>query len=108
MSPTARSLARLREQGYLAEVVERFVPGARVRRDLFGVFDILAIKGEETLGVQACTVTNQAKRLAKIEKEPRVGDWLLGGTRRIEVHAWGLHGARGKRKLWDCTVTEVK
>src|SRR5690606_37554474 len=50
-SPTARTLAWLREQGWDADVVERWVPGAKVRRDFLGFADILAIRGEATLAV---------------------------------------------------------
>lgn len=107
VSPTARSLRRLRERGYLCQVVERFNPGARVRQDLFGFIDILAIKGGITLGVQACTVGDQSKRIAKIKAEPKAAAWLSGYARHIEVHGWGKHGPRGKRKTWDVTETSV-
>ena len=40
MSPTARSLRYLRECGHVADVVERWIPRANVRRDLFGVIDV--------------------------------------------------------------------
>ena len=36
MSPTARSLAWLRDGGWTAGVVERWNPGARVRQDFLG------------------------------------------------------------------------
>jgi ribosome assembly protein YihI (activator of Der GTPase) len=43
-SPTQLSLEKLRADGYLAEVVERFVPGANIRKDLWGWVDIDTIE----------------------------------------------------------------
>ena len=42
-SPTQRSLKLLRDEGYTAQVVERWNPHARVRQDLFGVIDTAAM-----------------------------------------------------------------
>lgn len=86
-SPTQRSLAYLREQGYTAAVVERWNPHARIRQDLFGFVDLVAIRDGETLAVQACSGSDVSKRVAKIaasEAAPKVrsAGW------RIEVHGW--------------------
>jgi hypothetical protein len=105
----------------MAQVVERFNPGARVRQDLYGFGDILAVreavlhprdaaflKGPMLL-VQACTVGDQSRRLAKITSPPvaeKARVWLQAGG-RIEVHGWALRGPRGKRKLWSLTCTTV-
>lgn len=52
MSPTARSLAHLRELGCRVKVVEKWNPFAKVRQDLFGG-DLLALKaGEPVLIIQ--------------------------------------------------------
>lgn len=86
-SPTARSLAVLRADGWLAEVVEYRVPRINILRDLFGFIDILAIKGDEILGVQATSRSNVAARLSKIAEHPNVGAVRKAGI-RIEVHGW--------------------
>src|SRR5205809_110083 len=90
MSPTERSLAYLRRQGYAAEVVERFVrrPGGGFRKDLFGFVDIVAVQGNETLGVQVTTSDHVSDRAAKarlaLESQPalRACSW------RFIVHGW--------------------
>jgi hypothetical protein len=46
MSPTAKSLALLRELGYLAVVTEHWDGFAKVRRDLLGCIDVLGLKHE--------------------------------------------------------------
>jgi hypothetical protein len=47
MAPTARSLKLLRDTGHAVGVVESWVPGANVRRDLFGFADLLAVQRVE-------------------------------------------------------------
>jgi hypothetical protein len=111
MSPTQRSLRRLRAAGYTAAVVERWNPGARVRVDLFGFIDIVAIYAGKTgvVGVQSTTTDNQSKRLAKIASEPvatKARAWLLCGN-TIIVEGWSKKGPRGKRKLWESSRTSV-
>jgi hypothetical protein len=44
MTPTQRSMAYLKKEGYRVAVVERWNPHARIRQDLFGVIDLLAIR----------------------------------------------------------------
>lgn len=101
-SPTQRSLAYLREQGWLAEVVERWNPHARVRKDLWGFVDILALREGETLGVQATSGTNVAARIAKIASAEHVGAVRRAGW-RIEVHGW-RKAANGR---WTLRVEDV-
>jgi hypothetical protein len=76
LSPTQRTLAYLREEGYTCAIVERWNPFAKIRQDLFGFIDILAIKKDETLAVQ-CTSTGVAARMKKIQESeylPKVRD----------------------------------
>ncbi len=92
VSPTQRTLAELRRRGYLAQVVEHWVPGARVRRDLFGFIDVLAIKPDEVLGVQACAGASVAARVAKIAEHENVGQVREAGV-RIMVWGWRKNSA---------------
>ncbi len=87
MRPTQRSLAVLRERGYLAQVVERWNPHARARIDLFGVVDVLAIRDGETLAVQATSGSNVAARVAKIAGCEHLPALRAAGW-RIVVHGW--------------------
>ena len=106
MTPTARSLALLREMGYIAQVVERFCPHSKRRIDLYGCIDILAAHPDfGILGVQACTTGDAAKRTKKALEEPRLLTWLQAGG-RFSVHGWALRGKAGARKLW--TLSERK
>lgn len=106
-SPTQRSLAHLKASGYCAQVVERFNPYAKVRIDLFGFIDIVAIRSsniregidEQILAVQTTSRDNMNARVQKILLIPEAKIWLKAGG-LIVVHGWALGGAVGKRKLW--------
>ncbi len=101
MSPTQRTLARLRKDGWMAAVVEKWNPHARIRQDLFGFIDIVAVK-DGTLAIQATSIPNMRAREAKCLDEKlhdKVLRWKLAGN-RFEVWGWALRGPRGKRKVY--------
>jgi hypothetical protein len=108
-SPTARSLARLRRLGYLADPVERWVanvgPEARgIRRDLWHFGDVLAVHPgrREFLIVQATSLPNVGARVAKAKGRPELALWLAAGG-RFDVHGWTK-----RRGLWAAKVVEVR
>ena len=86
MTPTQRSLARLRADGYLAEVVERWNPHAKVRHDLFGLVDVLALRAGQVLGVQATSRSNVSARVVKLRSHANLLPVLRAG---IAVQVWG-------------------
>jgi hypothetical protein len=87
MSPTQRSLKLMRERGYLAEVVEKWIPVVKQRKDLYGFIDILCISPEGIVGVQATSASNMASRIAKIANHENLGA-VRGAGIRILVHGW--------------------
>ena len=86
-SPTARTMAALRSAGWTVEVVERCIPGANIRRDLFGVIDVLAIREGETLGVQATSASNVSARVRKLSESDVLPAIRKAGW-RLEVWGW--------------------
>ena len=86
MTPTQRSLAALRELGYLVEVVEKWNSFTRTRKDLWGWADLLAIRRGEVLAVQVTSegVANRVKKVTDSETITRVRE---AGV-RVEVHGW--------------------
>lgn len=109
MSPTQRSLAKLREEGCdLVQVVEKWNPHARIRQDLFGVVDILAIKNGETIAIQATSGSgNIAKRVQKIAESDAIAHIRKAGW-TFHVHGWRKIKPRGeKRPKWDCRIVDV-
>jgi hypothetical protein len=101
MTPTQRSLKKWRDAGWLVAVVEKWNPYVKVRNDLFGLFDLLAIRGNETVGIQTTTASHINVRVDKIKPNPNLDLWCVG-NRRAVVEGWSKRGARGKRKLWEC------
>lgn len=110
-SPTQRSLAHLRKNGWTVCVVEKWNQFAHVRQDAFGFGDLLAMffatVGDGSLCVRRIALVqatsdnggNMAKRRAKILSLTTYQEWRnAGGV--VLLHAWGKKGARGKRKRW--------
>ena len=107
ISPTKRALADLRSLGFVAQTVERWNPHAKVRQDLFGCIDIVAVReGCGILGVQACAGASHAARRAKSLAEPRLRAWLAAGG-RFEVFSYARRGGRGERKRWQLRREEI-
>jgi hypothetical protein len=121
MSPTARSLKKLRKEGWTASVVEKWIPQVKRRRDCFG-FDVLACLpkrttgwnngrltwyGEErpdvlggVLGIQATSSANHSSRKAKLLKNAEAANWVAAGG-RLEVWSW-RKSSRAQRPQWIC------
>lgn len=95
LTTSGRSIKLLREMGYTAESVERFFGG--FRHDLFNGIDIIAIKGDETLGVQTTTVNCGPAHLEKLKELSEMKLWLLGRNRSLQLWTWSRY--RVKREL---------
>ena len=92
-SPTQRTLKHLREAGYLlVQVVERWNPHARIRQDLFGIIDVVAV-GADIVGVQATSASNVSKRVTKITESAALPILRKAGI-RIVVHGWAKRKGR--------------
>ena len=97
MSPTARSLKHLREQGYFVTVAEYWDHFARKRRDLYGIWDLLAIKPGETMAVQTTSGSNVSARVKKISESEAIGKCREAGW-TCHVHGWRKN-AKGRYEL---------
>jgi hypothetical protein len=94
----------LRDDGYLAAVVERWLPHANLRRDLFGFADVLAVHPgrQNFLLVQATTADHVSARLKKATACPELAAWLRAGG-KFEVHGWQDRAGR-----WQLRRVEVR
>lgn len=108
MTPTARTLATLRADGWTAEVVERWNPHARVRHDLFNIADILAVRGRETLAVQVTAGSGVSARVRKLTASPALPLLAAAGW-RVEVHGWRKVKVRrgGRASRWQCRIVPM-
>ena len=100
-SPTQLSLKKLKADGYVCQITERWNAFAKIRVDLFGFVDVLAIKENETLAVQTTSYSNISARVRKISEHDNVGAVRKAGW-KIHVHGWHKVGSR-----WECKVVDV-
>lgn len=95
-SPTQLTLAKLRKDGYLASVTEKWNPHAHVRQDLFGFVDVLGLKPGETIAIQATSYSNMSARVKKIASHKNI-EMVREAGWKIEV--WGWHKPENRWKL---------
>jgi hypothetical protein len=106
----ARTMAWLRDKGYTVAKVERWNQFARIRQDLFGFIDILAIRTDRTgvLAVQTTTKPFLDDHSQLIKSLANVRTWLEGDN-RIWLLGWekAWKGDGSHRKVWAPIVQEV-
>ena len=108
-SPTSRTLELLRDHGMVCAVVEKWNPHAKIRQDLYGFIDIVALdpKWDVAIGVQCTTGSNLAARVEKIQASKEAMLWSKCSN-RIYAIGWRKVGAAGKRKLWDARILQME
>ncbi len=104
-SPTARTLAECRKRGWSVGVVERWIPQARIRQDLFGFIDLVAMDGKCIYGIQSTSGSNLSARLKKIGAEPRALAFVESGG-RILVQGWRKLKKTGRWEVREIEVTK--
>jgi hypothetical protein len=102
MTPTQRTLKKLRDDGWIAEVVERWVPGANIRKDLFGWIDIMALRDGQTLAVQCTSYSNMSARVKKIEESETIAEVRKAGW-YVWVIGWRKVNNRWTDRTVDCS-----
>ena len=102
-SPAALTADHLKAQGFLVWTVERWIPGANIRVDLFGILDQIAIKDGEVIGLQPTSWSNVPARVKKIADSEHIGEVRkLGWT--LHVYGWKWDA---KAKEWVHRVVDV-
>lgn len=102
MSPTQLSLRWLRHEGWFAWVVEHWNSYARIRQDLWGFADVLALRDEDVLAVQTTSYSNIAARVRKINDHPNV-DVVRKAAIQIHVHGWRKVNGKWVVRIEDCS-----
>ena len=105
-----RSLKYLRERGWNAAVVERWLPPRGnmkfgVRQDVWGCGDILACNPEthQIALIQCFPMSRWKDHVVTCEVIPELRDWLKAGG-EFYLHGWALKpkdGIRGAKKVWS-------
>jgi hypothetical protein len=102
-SPTQRTRDWLKLRGITSQIVERWNAFARIRQDLFGFGDVLALGGRIT-AIQVTSGPNVAARINKIYELPEAREWLESGG-LIEVHGWRKSARTNRWELRRVSIT---
>lgn len=108
MTPTQRTMKELKKNGLKAAIVEKWNAHIKIRQDMFGIIDIIALCPERgVIGVQS---TGQAFNAHVIklrdEKAQETLDWLSVPGTSLELWGWRkLKKKRGgKQMIWKPRV----
>ena len=102
MSPLARSKELYEERGYTVETVERWIPGANIRKDFLGCIDLIAMRPDppDVVAIQSTSASNVSARVKKIADSAGLALMrALGWT--VEVHGWGKRDNRWRVRVED-------
>lgn len=109
-STTQLSLDHLRGLGYTVDIVERWIPGPkggpRIRKDLFGILDLVGLREGQTIGVQTTAksaISTRARKIADSDAFPLLekAGW------RIVVHGWHQpNGPRTRYAMEELVICE--
>jgi hypothetical protein len=98
-----RVLKVLRDDGYFAQVVERYDSFTKRRHDLFGIIDILAIGHGQTRAIQVTSRSNMASRRTKIKEAPEFQEMLKAGW-IVELWGYDKPDHRWRLKIEEVTL----
>lgn len=101
--------------GWVAGVVEKYNPHAKIRHDLWGWCDIVALALDEhsVYFIQVTSGSNHAARVAKIKEWPHLSD-LLYAHADVEVWSYSQRvvknkdGSKAKNKKWTLRREKVE
>ncbi len=102
VSHTSRSIKYLQRElsgNWLVDVCERRKGPVAV--DLFGMFDLIAITPQATIGVQVTSGDHHADRVKRVLENPGFGLWKAeSALRRVLVLSWRLSPQRrGSKRM---------
>ncbi len=85
-------------RGWIPDDAERTLPGTFIRKDAFGLADIISIRtgGPGTLYIQATSWSNHAARRKKALESPNLRPLLQDGNRFV---IWSWVCTRGEERL---------
>ena len=80
-----RTIALYTDRGYKCEVVESYNAFTKRKKDLFSIFDVLAVGNGETIGIQITSKSNMAARIKKIEASEFLPEIIRSGWRVVVI-----------------------
>ena len=104
-----RTVARINgDRSFMVGSVESYDAARGRSSDLWGVFDLIAVTSQQTIGVQACgrDWSEHIRKLRDDQYRWNCQRWLSNPGRTIELWGWAQYsrvlkdGRRGKQKVW--------
>lgn len=111
MTPTQRTIRELKNRGLVCAIVEKWNAYAKIRQDMFGIIDIIALDPQRgVIGVQACGSAFSAHyhKLTE-EKAQETYDWISTPGTHLELWGWRkIKKVRGgKAMIWEPRIQEI-
>ena len=103
MSITTEAMKHLDDHGWSAWVVEARI-SPTIKRDLFNIFDLLAVREGETLAIQLTSGSNHATRATKVRESPYLIAVKQAGWR---TEVWSFKGRGTKAEPYVLRIEEV-
>lgn len=103
ITPMSLTMEKLKADGYAPFKTEHWNSFARIRQDLFGFCDVLALRKNEVVAIQCTSWGNTSSRVKKIADHENIAVVRDAG---IRVLVWGWKKvARGQWELKevDCS-----
>lgn len=104
MTPTQRTLRELKTRGLKCAMVEKWNAHAKIRQDMFGIIDIIALDPTRGIvGVQSTgTDFSEHDKKLMVEKAQECKDWLSTPGAHLELWSWRKVSLKrgGKAKVW--------
>lgn len=95
LSPMERTLRWMEAHGWHAEVMERWIPGARIRKDVF-CCDVLAARADAGVAiVQVCDGSSFAAHVEKVSEDEGAREFVAAGGECLIVGWRKLKAAGG-------------
>lgn len=98
----------LESDGWTVDNCDRWIPHTFITKDLFGMFDLIAISPHRgIMGVQVTGGTSNSNfnaRVSKIKANPALGIWLASGG-RVFVMSWEKQADTKERALRTLEIT---
>src|SRR5574343_1115669 len=104
LSPTQRTLRELRARGLECAMVERWLAGPKLRQDLFGIIDMIALGPDGVIGVQSCGDSFAAHyQKITVERYQETHNWLSTPGCTLELWSWRKVKVRrgGRAEIWQ-------
>lgn len=104
MRALERSMKLLRKEGLIVAKAEHWNSFAKIRQDLFGFIDAVALSDKYIYAIQ-CVNTHLPEHIIKIHKNQAADVWLSCGG-KIVIHNWKQR-SKNKKKSWHLEIIEI-